>query len=188
MNLSQIVFQHHVLNVTMLNWNILVIFAVLLHMQIFDDIWWVWVFFMTKTQYCMSWTKAGKSKSGFGFKSGFDHFSKSKWIWLENVQIRGFGFGFEFGTASIFKSGFVNLNPRIWIWIWIWTFSEGWIWICIWRFDRIWIWTLLDLPAFESTYTSLYQMIKTFWNDISLCLSATEYFLFVGMSYIFVLN
>ncbi len=26
--------------------------------------------------------KAGKSKSGFGFKSGFDHFSKSNWIWI----------------------------------------------------------------------------------------------------------
>ncbi len=45
---------------------------------------------------------AGKSKSGFGFKSGFSHFSQG---WA------GFGFGFGFEHRWICPSLAIMLNP-----------------------------------------------------------------------------
>ena len=103
----------------------------------------------------------GKSKSGFGFKSRFNQFYKSNWIWiwLENFQIHGFGFelfwkyivvdldlniaGFGFEN---FKSTNKSTNPPLKI-IWIWTpgfgfdhFWKGRIWIWIWPFLERWIW------------------------------------------------
>ena len=73
-------------------------------------------------------SKVGKSKSGFGFKTGFETFAKSV----------GFGFGFGcdlnvFNMEDLDKSflkvvdldliiggfGFEHFNPWVWIWIWI---------------------------------------------------------------------
>ena len=48
-------------------------------------------------------TMAGKSKSGFGFKSGFSHFAKSSGFGF-GLETIGFGFGFKHLTRFGFGS------------------------------------------------------------------------------------
>ncbi len=60
---------------------------------------------------------AGKSKSGFGFKSGFSHFCQIRWIWIgfELFRRGGFGFGFEVFTEVDLGFGFGFEDCWIWI-------------------------------------------------------------------------